>query len=65
MKFKMANVNCINCANTIKNSLEAEFGKIEIDLNTKILSVELEEDKLERFDKELKELGFEIVERIS
>lgn len=65
MKFKMANVNCISCVNSIKNSLETEFGKIDIDLNTKILSVELEEDRLEYFGKELRELGFEITERIS
>ena len=65
MKFKMANVNCINCVNLIKKSLEAEFGKIEFDLNTKILNVELEENRLEAFDKELKELGFEILERIA
>ncbi len=65
MRFKVKNVNCINCVNSIKNSLESEFGHIEIDLENKILSVELEENRLKDFDKELKELGFELLERIS
>ncbi|EAI0203531.1 heavy metal transport/detoxification protein, partial [Campylobacter jejuni] len=26
MKFKVKNVNCMNCVNLIKNSLEDEFG---------------------------------------
>ncbi|EGL8790208.1 heavy metal transport/detoxification protein, partial [Campylobacter jejuni] len=28
MKFKVKNVNCMNCVNLIKNSLEDEFGNI-------------------------------------
>ncbi|EAI8054283.1 heavy metal transport/detoxification protein [Campylobacter upsaliensis] len=64
MKFKVANVNCINCVNLIKNSLEDTFGVIEIDLEAKILSVNLQEKDKENFEKELNELGFEILERI-
>lgn len=36
MKFKVANVNCMNCVNLIKNSLEDTFGVIKIDLEAKI-----------------------------
>lgn len=32
MKFVVDNINCEKCAQTIKNSLEDDFGKIEIDL---------------------------------
>ncbi|ELY7257996.1 cation transporter [Campylobacter upsaliensis] len=64
MKFKVANVNCINCVNLIKNSLEDIFGVIEIDLEAKILSVNLQEKDKENFEKELNELGFEILEQI-
>ncbi|MBZ7963630.1 heavy-metal-associated domain-containing protein [Campylobacter sp. 2457A] len=64
MKFKVKNVNCINCVNLIKNSLQDEYGLIDIDLENKILSVNLQEENLENFKNEFQELGFEIVERM-
>ncbi|BEJ66479.1 heavy metal transport/detoxification protein [Campylobacter jejuni] len=62
MKFKVKNVNCMNCVNLIKNSLEDEFGNIEVDLEQKILSLNLEENQVSNFTKEFQDLGFEIVE---
>ncbi|TKX32086.1 heavy metal transport/detoxification protein [Campylobacter estrildidarum] len=64
MNFKVNNVNCINCVNLIKNSLQDEYGLIDIDLENKILSIDLKEEQLENFEHDFKELGFEIVERI-
>ncbi|EDO8306930.1 heavy metal transport/detoxification protein [Campylobacter jejuni] len=64
MKFKVKNVNCMNCVNLIKNSLEDEFGNIEVDLEQKILSLNLEENQVSNFTKEFQDLGFEIVERL-
>lgn len=66
MEFKVANINCQNCVNLIKNSLEDDFGKIDIDLNVKpcVLNIDLDENKEECFKKELNELGFEILEKI-
>ncbi|EAB5231165.1 heavy metal transport/detoxification protein [Campylobacter jejuni] len=64
MKFKVKNVNCMNCVNLIKNSLEDEFGNIEVDLEQKILSLNLEENQISNFTKEFQDLGFEIVERL-
>ncbi|SUW97312.1 heavy metal transport/detoxification protein [Campylobacter jejuni subsp. doylei] len=64
MKFKVKNVNCMNCVNLIKNSLEGEFGNIEVDLEKKILSLNLEENQVLNFTKEFQDLGFEIVERL-
>ncbi|EAK4032697.1 heavy-metal-associated domain-containing protein [Campylobacter jejuni] len=64
MKFKVKNVNCMNCVNLIKNSLEDEFGNIEVDLEQKILSLNLEENQVSNFSKEFQDLGFEIVERL-
>ncbi|ECL1867479.1 heavy metal transport/detoxification protein [Campylobacter jejuni] len=64
MKFKVKNVNCMNCVNLIKNSLEYEFGNIEVDLEKKILSLNLEENQVSNFTKEFQDLGFEIVERL-
>ena len=51
MRFKIANVNCNNCVSLIKNSLESTFGAIEIDLEAKILSVNLQEKDKENLKK--------------
>ncbi|WLR41015.1 heavy metal transport/detoxification protein [Campylobacter jejuni] len=64
MKFKVKNVNCMSCVNLIENSLEDEFGNIEVDLEQKILSLNLEENQVSNFTKEFQDLGFEIVERL-
>lgn len=66
MKFKVANINCQNCANLIKNSLEDIFGEIKIDLdaNPRTLSLNLDNSREEDFKKELSELGFEVLEKI-
>lgn len=64
MKFKVKNVNCMNCVNFVENSLEYEFGNIEVDLEQKILSLNLEENQVSNFTKEFQDLGFEIVERL-
>ncbi|HFU2587721.1 TPA: heavy-metal-associated domain-containing protein [Campylobacter jejuni] len=64
MKFKVKNVNCMGCVNLIKNSLEDEFGNIEVDLEQKILSLNLEENQVTNFTKEFQDLGFEIIERL-
>ncbi|AXP08355.1 heavy-metal-associated domain-containing protein [Campylobacter hepaticus] len=64
MQFKVKNINCINCVNLIKNSLEYKFGLIQIDLDSKILSIDLKEEQILDFTKEIKELGFEIIERL-
>ncbi|ELC8672572.1 heavy-metal-associated domain-containing protein [Campylobacter coli] len=66
MKFKVANINCQNCANLIKNSLEDIFGEIKIDLdsNPRTLSLNLDSSREEEIKKELGELGFEVLEKI-
>ena len=42
-KFKVANIHCENCANTIKNALEDEYGEIKVDLGVepRVVSVNL------------------------
>lgn len=66
MKFKVANINCQNCANLIKNSLEDEFGKIEVDLNVipRTVEINITQEKLEDFKKEMSDLGFEVLEEL-
>ena len=43
-KFKVANIHCENCANTIKNALGDEYGEIKVDMSAepKIVSVNLD-----------------------
>ncbi|MFQ6341538.1 heavy-metal-associated domain-containing protein [Campylobacter sp. VTCC 70190] len=64
MQFRVKNVNCASCVKLIKNSLEDEFGKIEVDLENQILSLDLKEEDKANFTKEFQDLGFEIVERL-
>ncbi|WP_169973074.1 MULTISPECIES: heavy-metal-associated domain-containing protein [unclassified Campylobacter] len=65
-KFKVANINCENCANTIKRSLEDEFGKIDVDLSVepRVVSLDIEDKDIERFKSELDEIGFKVIEQI-
>jgi copper chaperone CopZ len=63
--FKAQNINCINCANMIKNSLEEEFGKIEVNLGTipKEVTVEIADEKDEaKFKEQMSEIGFDIID---
>lgn len=62
--FKVDNVTCGGCANTIKVSLEDEFGNIEVNLDAtpKEVSLELKDDtSLELFYKEMDELGYPVI----
>ncbi|MCR8679537.1 MULTISPECIES: heavy-metal-associated domain-containing protein [Campylobacter] len=67
MKFEVKNINCQSCVNLIKNSLEDEFGKIDIDLSCepKILTIDINSDEIKaKFIDELNELGFEVIKEI-
>ena len=67
IKFRIANIHCENCANTIKNALEDEFGEIKVDLSVepRVISADIAEDLVEKFRTELDELGFSVIERIN
>ncbi|RXJ88905.1 heavy metal transport/detoxification protein [Arcobacter sp. CECT 8983] len=63
--FKANNINCQNCSNLIKGSLEEEFGEINVDLtkSPKEVTVEIADESSEaKFKEEMKDLGFEIIE---
>ncbi|MGG7073605.1 heavy-metal-associated domain-containing protein [Campylobacter sp. 9BO] len=62
-KFKVANIHCQNCANTIKNALEDDFGTILIDLSCepKVVSVEISDERVQEFRAELEDLGFSVI----
>lgn len=62
--YKAKNINCINCANLIKGSLEDEFGEIEVNLEAdpKEVTVEISDEKSEaKFINEMADIGFDII----
>lgn len=59
-KFKVENVNCQNCVNLIKNSLEDKYGNIDINLNEKVLSIHIKDENMQNFKNEILDLGFGI-----
>ncbi|MFV0561785.1 heavy-metal-associated domain-containing protein [Malaciobacter mytili] len=64
--FKVNNIACANCANLIKASLEENFGEILVNLEKepREVTLEIENEKKEvEFKAELKELGFEVIEK--
>ena len=64
--FEVNNVHCQNCANTIKNALEDDFGEIKVDLGVepKVVSVNLDGKDEAKFKEELDDLGFSVIEKI-
>lgn len=66
--YTAKNINCKNCANTIKNALEDDFGVIEVNLdkNPREVSVNLNSrDEEEKFISEMQDLGFDVIEEVS
>ena len=57
--FEANNIHCQNCANTIKNALEDDFGKIEVDL-----SKDIKDSDVEKFKSEMADLGFDIIKEL-
>ncbi len=66
--FRAKNITCHNCANTIKVTLEDDFGNVEVNLDTspKEVSIDIKDEKaLEHFKKEMREIGFPVIEEVS
>ncbi len=62
--FKARNINCINCSNLIKGSLEDDFGDIEVNLKTepKEVTLEIKDEKSEaHFINEMADIGFDVI----
>ncbi|MBR8462496.1 heavy-metal-associated domain-containing protein [Campylobacter sp. faydin G-105] len=64
--YKVANIHCENCAKTIKNALESDFGEIFVDLSAepRLVSVDLKDGDEQKFKDELSDLGFEVLQEI-
>ncbi len=63
--FKANNITCSGCANLITNSLEDDFGKININLEADPKEVSLEIKNTEQedaFKLAMSNIGFDIIE---
>ncbi|WP_331775596.1 heavy-metal-associated domain-containing protein [Sulfurospirillum sp. 1612] len=63
--FKSDKINCQNCANMIKGSLEDDFGPIEVNLEASPKEVTLDitdENQEKQFKQEMAEIGFDVIE---
>ncbi len=58
--FQVENVKCNGCATTLKNKLLSEFGNIEVNLEVepREITLEMQEDKLEDLQTALRTLGY-------
>ena len=65
-KFKVANIHCENCANTIKNALEDDFGEIKVDLSKepRQVSLAIKDGDVEKFKSEMADLGFDVIKEL-
>ncbi|AJC88005.1 heavy-metal-associated domain-containing protein [Campylobacter insulaenigrae] len=62
MQIKTKNINCQSCVNLIKASLEDEFGPMQIDIENKTINIDLQDNQIQNFKDQLKDLGFEVLE---
>lgn len=62
--FEAKNIMCENCANTIKVSLEDDFGEVKVDVANKHVSLNIEEKDVVAFKEEMADLGFDVVKEV-
>ena len=65
VKFKAQNIHCENCARTIKNALKDDFGEIEVDVASRVVSLSLDPSDEAKFKEEMDDLGFSIAEKLA
>lgn len=58
--FKVINVKCGGCANTLKEKLAEEFGKVDVDLSKepREITLDIDDEQIENLGKALKKLGY-------
>jgi copper chaperone CopZ len=58
--FKVLNVKCGGCANTLKSKLKDKFGDVEVNLDVmpREISLDISKDKIELLKQELIKLGY-------
>jgi copper chaperone len=59
--FRVQNVKCGGCANTIKEALMEEFGEVDVDLmqEPRVITLEIKDEEAEAsFRKKIRSLGY-------
>ncbi|MGE0738945.1 heavy-metal-associated domain-containing protein [Sulfurimonas sp.] len=59
--FRVQNVECGGCANTIKEALREEFGEVDVDLmqEPRVIALEIKDEEAEAsFRKKIRSLGY-------
>ncbi len=59
--FKVLNIKCDGCANTVKQSLKKEFGKVTVNLEQepRVVTLDIKDDEHEKlFAKKMRSLGY-------
>lgn len=56
--FEVMNVKCGGCANRLKEALKEKFGEIEVDVEGKKITLEIDPSQEEALKKELRDLGY-------
>lgn len=61
--FKVLNVKCGGCTNTIKEALKDEFGEVDVDLmqEPRVITLEIKDEESEKnFRKKIRSLGYPV-----
>lgn len=61
--FKVQNIKCNGCANTVKTKLKEEFGDVTVNLGVmpREITLEIEEDQIDKLQAKMKHLGYPFV----
>lgn len=65
--FKVLNIKCGGCANTIKESLKEEFGEVDVDLTQepRIVTLRIKDEDTELlFRQKIKKLGYHVEDEV-
>ena len=63
-QYKVQNVKCGGCANTLKTKLEPEFGKVDVDLDSMPRTITIYKDDIDetKLRNTLKSLGYPMID---
>lgn len=58
--FEVLNVKCGGCANTLKKSLQKDFGNVAVNLEVdpRVITLEIQDQDVEKLRVELKKIGY-------
>ena len=58
--FKVQNIKCGGCANTVKTKLKEKFGEVEVNLEVmpREITLEIDDSQIENLRAKMKKLGY-------